>query len=140
MAPNLVFQVKQREKELVEWAADLQNKLEQSETTCYKLMEENGELKQEIENLATEVVEVSFKNIDRYFFLTKSPNGQAISINILVLETRLNAAFFNTGFPHYLLQLPKLLFLAQLMLKAVVSHAVFSPRIVITASTNTANL
>ena len=68
MAPNLVFQVKQREKELVEWAADLQNKLEQSETTCYKLMEENGELKQEIENLATEVVEASFKNIDRYFF------------------------------------------------------------------------
>ncbi len=53
--------MKQREKELVEWAADLQNKLEQSETTCYKLMEENGELKQEIENLATEVVEVRFE-------------------------------------------------------------------------------
>ncbi len=51
-------QVKQREKELVEWAADLHNKLEKSETTCYKLMEENGELKQEIEILASEVVEV----------------------------------------------------------------------------------
>jgi len=52
--------VKQREKELVEWAADLQNKLEQSETTCYKLLEENADLKQEIENLAHEVVEVNF--------------------------------------------------------------------------------
>ena len=55
--------MKQREKELVEWAADLQNQLEQSETTCYKLIEENGELKQEIENLAKEVVEVKHLSI-----------------------------------------------------------------------------
>ena len=48
----------------MEWAADLQNQLEQSETTCYKLIEENGELKQEIENLANEVVEVTFYNIE----------------------------------------------------------------------------
>ena len=56
--------MKQREKELVEWAADLQNQLEQSETTCYKLIEENGEPKEEIENLANEVVEVKFYIID----------------------------------------------------------------------------
>lgn len=55
---QLFPQVKQREKELVEWAADLQNQLEHSETVCYKLIEENGELKQEIEILAKEVVEV----------------------------------------------------------------------------------
>ena len=42
----------------MEWAADLQNQLEHSETVCYKLIEENGELKQEIEILAKEVVEV----------------------------------------------------------------------------------
>jgi len=35
---KLLLQVKQREKELVEWAADLQNQLEESETFCYKLV------------------------------------------------------------------------------------------------------
>jgi hypothetical protein len=46
-------------------------KLEESETTCTKLIEENFELKHEIENLAREVVEVNklsplIKHMDFY--------------------------------------------------------------------------
>ena len=50
--------LKKKEGKLKDKSNQLERRLEMSESTCSRLMEENGELKTEIESLETEINEV----------------------------------------------------------------------------------
>ena len=50
--------LRRKEVKLKEKSSELGRKLEMSETTCSRLMEENGDLKTGIENLEVEINEV----------------------------------------------------------------------------------
>ena len=50
--------LRRKEEKLKGKSSELERKLEMSESTCSRLMEENGELKTEIETLETEIGEV----------------------------------------------------------------------------------
>ena len=52
--------LRRKEGRLKDKATQLEQRLEMSESTCSKLMEENGELKTEIESLEMEISEVRY--------------------------------------------------------------------------------
>ena len=51
--------LRRKEEKLKGKSSELERKLEMAESTCSRLMEENGELKTEIETLETEIGEVT---------------------------------------------------------------------------------